>query len=659
MKNLFFAVLLPMVLFSQSADDQHVRLLQDKRTEQSEELFSFLKSDSARKRELALLAIANIQDTAAVDAVAPLLSDDSPKVRSMAAFALGMINKPRCAMLLFRRLSVEREEKCVQEILNAIGSCGNQEDLKKMITQAEDYPEEWRSWLAMSVARFANRKVRDISATKYAASLLRDNTTVINATYALMRINDSTVIKNNRERLIEQMGNTSSIVRMWTATVLSALNDEGTISALSTSASADKDWRVRVNALRALRSKMSARDIVLKAISDKNEHAALTAVSSYDQMTQSDEVLTDSTQLFELLRSGPVSVKEEIRILFAKRMGERALLLIGTWKNDSKFVSAQRVKAYGATRSEKAIPLIKEAVQNSGSSLVTIACIESYQSIAAGASDMIKKDFLKTATLLFAKNDAGISYSSAVAFQDTSFSAEIRKIYLSALVTAFDRMKTETDLEPMVELLKVFSEIGDSTTLPSIESGLAAQDKVIRTAAEKAYTAITGEDPPVRFVSNPDTYKPFYSFQNLALLDRYKGAEITTSKGKIKIIFEKEAAPFTVLNFIMLAEKKFYDGLLFHRVVSNFVIQGGDPLGNGSGGPNYAIRTEVHPNARFKSGAVGMASAGKDTEGSQWFITHCPTPHLDYRYTVFGYTPDARVVDQIMIGDRIETVAVF
>ncbi|MDP1677141.1 MAG: peptidylprolyl isomerase [Bacteroidota bacterium] len=140
------------------------------------------------------------------------------------------------------------------------------------------------------------------------------------------------------------------------------------------------------------------------------------------------------------------------------------------------------------------------------------------------------------------------------------------------------------------------------------------------------------------------------------MLNKYKGAEIFTSKGKIKITFEKEAAPFTVLNFILLAQKKFYDGLSFHRVVSNFVIQGGDPLGNGSGGPNYAIRSEVHPNTKYRTGAVGMASAGKDTEGSQWFITHCPTPHLDFRYSIFGYTKDAAIVDKIMVGDTIEKV---
>ncbi|MFZ4619056.1 MAG: peptidylprolyl isomerase [Bacteroidota bacterium] len=661
MKNLLLLMFVPLTLFAQS--EQQIRIHQDKRIEQSQELYTYLRSDNERERELALLAIANIQDTAAVDAVAPLLTDEVPKVRSMAAFALGMINKPRCATLLFRRLSVEREEKCVADILNAIGLCGTQDDLKKMVVQAEDYPEEWRSWLALSIARFANRKIKDITATKFAATLLNDNATVINATYALMRIGDTTVIRNNRIRLIEQLGNSSAIVRMWSASALSVLKDDETIQALTRTAEQDKDWRVRVNAIRALRSKPSSRMTVLKAINDKNEHAALSAVASYDQITADETVIADSSIMFELLRSTvtPVSVKEDIRILLAKKMGERAIPLIGPWKNENPYIAAQRVRAFGATGSEKSVPLIREAILQSGSSsaIVTIAGIESYQSIAQHSNEQVKKDFLKTAILMFARNDAGISYTSSVAFQDTAFSADIRKIYLSALVTAYNNMKAPADLEPMVELLKVFGEIGDSSALPSIENALTAQDNVIRRSAEKAYTAITDEEPPTGSVSSAESYKPFYSMQDLPLLEQYKGAEITTSRGKIRITFEKEAAPFTVLNFIKLAKQKFYDGLSFHRVVSNFVIQGGDPLGNGSGGPNYSIRTEVHPNARFKSGGVGMASAGKDTEGSQWFITHCPTPHLDYRYTVFGYTPDAKVIDQIMIGDKIERIVLF
>ena len=119
-----------------------------------------------------------------------------------------------------------------------------------------------------------------------------------------------------------------------------------------------------------------------------------------------------------------------------------------------------------------------------------------------------------------------------------------------------------------------------------------------------------------------------------------------------------QAAPYTVLSFLKLAARHFYDGLPFHRVVPNFVVQGGDPRGDGWGGPDYSIRSEFSL-LRFERGMLGMASAGKDTEGSQFFITHSPQPHLDGRYTIFGRVRDGMdLVDRLQVGDTITTVVV-
>jgi peptidylprolyl isomerase len=661
MKTTIFILALPVLMFAQPENEMKIRLLQYKRLQQSQELFSFLKSEQARDRELAMLALANIQDTSAVENAAQLLNDESPKVRSMAAFAIGMIGKPRGTSFLFRRLAVEREEKCAAALFNAIGMCGTADDLKKIISQSEDFRRRWKPFVAQAVIRFANRKIKDVAASKYMGMLLNDNACIIHATYALMRINDTTVITGNREKLQQQLSNASSLVRMWSAAALGAVNDEVSIGRLQDAAMKDGDWRVRVNAIRALRTKSNFRNDLIKLIADKNDHIALTALSSYDALTTNEVQFIDSLQFIAMLQSGGygTALKEEVRTLIAKKLGERAIPLIGSWMSDRPSVSAQRVRSYGETRSEKAIPMIKEAIRQTKTSLVVIAGIESYQAIAQRSNESVKKDFLKIATLMFGRNDPGISYSSAVAFQDTSFSKDIRKIYLSALISTYQRMNAAADLEPMVELQNVFADLADSSAMPAVEQGMSESDNVIRSAAEKAYAAITGVDAPVRSAETTVGESPFYTMEDVLLLKKFNGAEIFTSKGKIRITFEKEAAPFTVLNFILLAQKKFYDGLSFHRVVSNFVIQGGDPLGNGSGGPNYAIRSEVHPDTKYKTGAVGMASSGKDTEGSQWFITHCPTPHLDFRYTVFGYTPDSKIVDRIMIGDAIEKIVLF
>ena len=135
-------------------------------------------------------------------------------------------------------------------------------------------------------------------------------------------------------------------------------------------------------------------------------------------------------------------------------------------------------------------------------------------------------------------------------------------------------------------------------------------------------------------------------------------AKITTQKGEIVINFFDDDAPNTVKNFVDLIEKKFYDGLNFHRVIPNFVIQGGCPQGDGTGGPGYQIDCEINDNLHL-AGSLSMAHAGKDTGGSQFFVCHSPQPHLDGVHTVFGITEDMEVVNAIEAGDIMISVEII
>ncbi|MFA0821686.1 MAG: peptidylprolyl isomerase [Methanomethylovorans sp.] len=139
-----------------------------------------------------------------------------------------------------------------------------------------------------------------------------------------------------------------------------------------------------------------------------------------------------------------------------------------------------------------------------------------------------------------------------------------------------------------------------------------------------------------------------------------KKAIIETEKGNIVLeLFEKDA-PKTVENFEKLIKQGFYDGLTFHRVIPNFVIQGGCPKGNGTGGPGYTIKCETKGNPRkHGKGALSMAHAGKDTGGSQFFITHSPQPHLDGVHTVFGQVIEGMdVVNKIKAKDVMKKVTI-
>ena len=138
-------------------------------------------------------------------------------------------------------------------------------------------------------------------------------------------------------------------------------------------------------------------------------------------------------------------------------------------------------------------------------------------------------------------------------------------------------------------------------------------------------------------------------------------AHIATARGTIHVrLFPKEA-PMTVANFVNLAQRKFYDGLTFHRVIPDFMVQGGCPLGSGTGGPGYRFEDEIVAGLRHKRGVLSMANAGPGTNGSQFFITHIATPWLDGKHTVFGAVvgpDDQKVVDSIKGEDAIESITI-
>ena len=142
--------------------------------------------------------------------------------------------------------------------------------------------------------------------------------------------------------------------------------------------------------------------------------------------------------------------------------------------------------------------------------------------------------------------------------------------------------------------------------------------------------------------------------------DKTYRATIATNRGDIVLDLYPEHAPKTVNNFVSLARDGFYDGLTFHRVISNFMVQGGDPTGTGRGGPGYQFEDEVRDNPlKHEAGVISMANAGPNTNGSQFFITHSPQPHLNGRHTVFGKVVEGQdVVDSIRQGDTMESVSI-
>ncbi len=142
--------------------------------------------------------------------------------------------------------------------------------------------------------------------------------------------------------------------------------------------------------------------------------------------------------------------------------------------------------------------------------------------------------------------------------------------------------------------------------------------------------------------------------------DKTLKVKIETTQGDINLELYPQHAPKTVNNFVFLAGEGFYNGIVFHRVISDFMIQGGDPTGTGAGGPGYKFEDEFRDNPLIhEQGAISMANAGPNTNGSQFFITHSPQPHLNGNHTVFGKVVQGQdVVDAVQQGDKIVNITV-
>jgi cyclophilin family peptidyl-prolyl cis-trans isomerase len=192
---------------------------------------------------------------------------------------------------------------------------------------------------------------------------------------------------------------------------------------------------------------------------------------------------------------------------------------------------------------------------------------------------------------------------------------------IAALKLAYDSARTWHDVELMDSIKSALKAVGQST------------DKLL---------------PPAPYVSNID-----WDFLEKLPAKMLIGLE----HGSMTLRLRTFEAPLTVLNMAKLAEKGYFSSQKFHRVVPNFVVQSGDPTGTGFGGPEYSIRTEIAPIEYESDGVVGMASSGKDTEGSQWFATICPTPHLDSHYTIWANViAGMEDVVKIQQGDRVQSM---
>jgi len=234
---------------------------------------------------------------------------------------------------------------------------------------------------------------------------------------------------------------------------------------------------------------------------------------------------------------------------------------------------------------------------------------------------------------------------------------------ISALFDAYKSAQADKVNDARIAIIEAADMLKHPMNVQVLTDPLRDEDYVVRLRAAELLRASTADVASTRplQVGKAETGHDRTYWRRIADLSESINnpiAVIHTKKGDIHIELFAADAPMTVDNFIRLARGGFYNGLAFIRVVPNFVIQGGDPRGDQNGGPGYQIRCEINE-VSFERAAVGMALSGKDTGGSQWFVTHSPQPHLDGGYTVFGRVIRGMdVVDNIARGDVIRRVIV-
>jgi HEAT repeat protein/cyclophilin family peptidyl-prolyl cis-trans isomerase len=228
------------------------------------------------------------------------------------------------------------------------------------------------------------------------------------------------------------------------------------------------------------------------------------------------------------------------------------------------------------------------------------------------------------------------------------------------LVEAYARGKGDAGYSARAAALDALVKIDPAAARATLQDALGDTDWALRLRASQLLKEV---DP----AANVSAIRPApvtrsradYAERDLIAPQYSPTAYVETARGTIQLLLDVVDAPLTTVNFTTLARKGFFDGVRIHRVVPNFVVQDGDPRGDGEGGPGYTIRDELSP-LPYVRGTVGMALDWEDTGGSQWFITHSPQPHLDGRYTVFGRVVDGmNVVDQLQVGDVIKRVRVW
>lgn len=614
---IFFLVLAcaPESPVNKFSDETFIRIadFQDRRL--SDSLYEYLSSSNPHYREAAALAFASIQDTTAIVHLEKLvLSDTSHSVRIAAAFALGQTGGEQAYRALSQSKFASDNDFIVSE---AIG---------KTLDISVDTALSLTSW---GLYRLALRGPVNPSHIEQAIQYLKpefDENTRLGAAHFFSRT-QSDIGTAERDLLQSAAHDASVFIRMASAGALRKIKTQAVLDSLRGMFNAEKDYRVRISIVRALQTFPIDKTVgtIISGLDDRNVSVAIAAS--------------------EVLRQ--VLTPESYQTILNKARSA------GNWRVRATLYEALLATAPGKELSDEII------------GMYGISKNPYEQAALINALRLVPSQFLFVHDQLLSSEIPVIRTSATLALTgmnrnksfDTKLQPQFLEIYKDALklgdaaVIGIVASALADSVLGYKSILKDFQFLYDSKqklTLPKDNEALQPLEAAI------AYFEGRKEKPQVK---NEFNHPIDWNFVKSIRKDQR--VLIHTEKGDIEIQLLVEEAPGSVANFLQLAQSGYFSSKNFHRVVPNFVIQGGCNRGDGWGSEDYSIRSEFTMR-KYKEGSVGMASAGKDTEGTQWFITHSPTPHLDGKYTLFAEVVSGMdVVHSMEVGNKIISIEVM
>jgi len=665
-----------------------------------DDLRSLFTARNANVRTRAALAAGRIGNDEAVADLIPLLQkDDEPEVRAMAAFALGEIESPLAADALLAVLQDRGDAMVGARAVEALGKIAaalpkeqeaRERELAGAILGALTFQARRRSAssdLTILLGLTAVLRAKPEGAGRIVAEFLHYSDWRIRAdaanTLARLKLNDGNV--QLRELLINDP---DPVVRANAARVLGATEDKPAFDALLDRALKDKDARVRVSAIRALgalKDRRAGKPLV-DYPNDLLNHKPLPATEMLELATAIGRIFQgvaddEATRWLRDLSNSMGRLAPEVETALVRTSARNYLLELGkstpakrraqeiiltNWRAASSIAQALgEIAALPESQKDKKMSEEAEDIlramlnyRASGITINTLVAVHSEYAIPdvlQAYAAFKPKDLAEVARKHLKETDVIIRATAAGLLGELPPDETNTRALVAALPVALADAQLN---DAALAILDALTKQKSAKANDAIKTALNSPDHLIRRKAVAVLKANGTGDFSAR-IGTVQTRNTTVDYERaLARIGKHFKAVVTTTKGSFTIELLPEDAPLNVDNFIQLAQRGYFNGITIHRVVPNFVIQDGDPRGDGNGGPGYQIRCEINE-VPYQRGAVGMALSGKDTGGSQWFVTHSPQPHLDGGYTVFGeVVAGMDTVDNIARGDVIRSISI-